>query len=79
MSAQADINQRGLEGMGISNPRRVDCDLSTFGRPSRRVKAVISCASKNKRRAQSKERSDLLTVGGTRSKATKQWGGPEDM
>ena len=53
MSAQADINQRGSEGMGISNPRRVACDPRTFGRPSRGVKAVVSCASKNKRRAQS--------------------------
>ena len=32
MSAQADINQRGLEGMGISNPRRVTYDPKTIGR-----------------------------------------------
>ena len=55
MSAQADINQHGSEGMGIFNPRRVACDLRTFGRLSREVKAVVSCASKNKRRAHSEE------------------------
>ena len=48
MSVQADINQRGSEGMGISNPRRVACDPRTFGHPSRGAKAVVSCASKNK-------------------------------
>ena len=46
MSAQADINQHGSEGIGISNPRRVTCDPRTFGHPSRGAKAVISCASK---------------------------------
>ena len=46
MSVQADINQRGSEGIGISNPCRVACDLRTFGRPSRGVKAVVSCAGK---------------------------------
>ena len=71
MSAQADINQCGSEGMGISNPCRVTCDPRTFGRPSRGAKAIVFCASKNKRRAQSSEQSDLLTVGGARSKATK--------
>ena len=76
MSVQADINQRGSEGMGISNPRRVACDPRTFGCPSRGVKAVVSCASKNKRRAQSEKRSNLLMVGGARSKVTKRWGGP---
>ena len=73
MSAQADINQRGSEGMGISNPPRVACNPRTFGRPSRGAKAVVSCASKNKQRAQSEERSDLLTVEGARSKAMKRW------
>ena len=49
-----DINQRGSEGMGISNPRRVTCDPRTLGRPSRGAKAVVSCASKNKRRLRAK-------------------------
>ena len=48
MSAQADINQRGSEGMGISNPRRVACDPRTFGCPSRGAKAVVSCARRSK-------------------------------
>ena len=41
MSVQADINQRGSEGMGISNPHRVACDPRTFGRPSRGAKALF--------------------------------------
>ena len=53
MSVQADINQRGSEGMGISNPCRVACDPRTFVCPSRGAKAIVSRASKNKRRAQS--------------------------
>ena len=73
MSVQADINQRGSEGMGISNPRRVACDPRTFGRLSRGAKAVVSCASKNKRRAQSSERSNLLMVRQSDGAA------PEDM
>ena len=48
MSAQADIDQCGLEGMGISNPHRVACDPRTFGCLSRGAKAIVSCASKNK-------------------------------
>ena len=53
MSVQADINQCGSEGMGIFNPCRVACDPRTFGCPSRGAEAVLSCASKNKQRAQS--------------------------
>ena len=49
MSAQADINQCGAEGMGISNPHRVACDPRTFGHQSRGAKAIVSCESKNKR------------------------------
>ena len=69
MSAQADINQHGSEGMGISNPHRVACDPRTFGRPSIRAKAVVFL--RKQERKTSSERSDMLTVGGARSEATK--------
>ena len=60
MSAQADINQRGSEGMGISNPPQGRLQPEDYRPPSRGAKAVVSCASKKKRRAQSEQ----LMVGG---------------
>ena len=64
MSAQADINQRGSEGMGISNPPQGRLRPENYRLPSRGAKAVVSCPSKKKRRAQSSEQSDLIMVGG---------------
>ena len=64
MSAQADINQRGSEGMGISYPPQGRLRPEDYRPLSRGAKAVVSCASKKKRRAQSEQRSDLLMVGG---------------
>ena len=55
MSAQADIDQRGSEGMGISNPRRVACDPRTFGHPSRGAKPsfLAQARTNDERRAKS--------------------------
>ena len=64
MSVQADINQRGSEGMGISNLPQGRLRPEDYRPPSRGVKAVVSCTSKKKRRAQSEQQSDLLMVGG---------------
>ena len=48
MSAQADINQRGSEGMGISNPCRVACNLRTIGhRADERKPSFLAQARKN--------------------------------
>ena len=46
MSAQADINQRGSEGIGISNPPQGRFRPEDYRPPSRGAKAVVSCASK---------------------------------
>ena len=48
MSVQADINQCGSEGMGISNPRRVACDTRTIGhRAEERKPSFLAQARKN--------------------------------
>ena len=64
MSAQADINHRGSEGMGLSYPPQGRLRPEDYRPLSRGAKAIVSCASKKKRRAQSEQRSDLLMVGG---------------
>ena len=64
MSVQADINQHGSEGMGISNPLQGHLWPEDYRLPSRGAKVIVSCTSKKKRRAQSSEQSDLLMVGG---------------
>ena len=53
MSAQADINQCGSEGMGISNPRRVACDPRTIGRRAEERKPSAQARKNYELRAQS--------------------------
>ena len=75
MSAQADINQRGSEGMGISNPPQGRLRPEDYRPPSRGAKAVVSCASKKK----NDERRAKRSAHGGRSERSERWAAPEDM